>query len=147
MGPGEDSNITCSVHLVALLVRCAPKTAHKVFESSRKVSQTLLPGHVTRPRRVLLRWCPGEDLNLHALRHYHLKVASIPISPPGQTQTSLFMVFIVYSKDFLQICKLSCQTRNLCVVVHACNECTGRRFCKSQILSTHTISYPTLRTR
>ncbi len=29
-------------------------------------------------------WCPGEDLNLHTLRHSHLKAACIPISPPGQ---------------------------------------------------------------
>lgn len=28
--------------------------------------------------------CPGEDLNLHALRHIHLKDACIPISTPGQ---------------------------------------------------------------
>jgi hypothetical protein len=29
-------------------------------------------------------WCPGEDLNLHALRHMHLKHTCLPITPPGQ---------------------------------------------------------------
>src|SRR5438105_15604193 len=28
--------------------------------------------------------CAGEDLNLHAFRHYHLKVACLPISAPAQ---------------------------------------------------------------
>lgn len=28
-------------------------------------------------------WCPGEELNLHALLHSLLKTACIPISPPG----------------------------------------------------------------
>ena len=28
-------------------------------------------------------WCPGEDLNLHVFRHYHLKVAWLPITAPG----------------------------------------------------------------
>ncbi len=26
-------------------------------------------------------WCARQDLNLHALRHYHLKVARLPIPP------------------------------------------------------------------
>ena len=33
--------------------------------------------------RVVPNECPGQDSNLHALRHYHLKVARLPISPPG----------------------------------------------------------------
>src|SRR3989344_3220232 len=33
--------------------------------------------------RLFCLLCPGEDSNLQALRHYHLKVASLPISPPG----------------------------------------------------------------
>jgi hypothetical protein len=32
---------------------------------------------------TFLSLCPGEDLNLHALRHIHLKDACIPISSPG----------------------------------------------------------------
>src|SRR3954465_4535513 len=28
--------------------------------------------------------CPGQDLNLHALRRYHLKVVRLPIPPPGR---------------------------------------------------------------
>ena len=34
-----------------------------------------------------LLWCPGEDSNLHALRHMHLKHASLPISAPGRMGT------------------------------------------------------------
>ena len=33
--------------------------------------------------------CPGEDLNLHALRHIHLKDACLPISTPGQVSAPL----------------------------------------------------------
>jgi hypothetical protein len=29
-------------------------------------------------------WCARQDLNLHALRHYHLKVARLPIPPRAQ---------------------------------------------------------------
>ena len=28
-------------------------------------------------------WCPGQESNLHALRHTHLKRARLPIPPPG----------------------------------------------------------------
>ena len=40
------------------------------------------PG-VGRPIRTVSRaeWCARQDLNLHALRHYHLKVARLPIPP------------------------------------------------------------------
>ena len=29
-------------------------------------------------------WCPGQESNLHASRHTHLKRARLPIPPPGQ---------------------------------------------------------------
>src|SRR5690606_37372632 len=29
------------------------------------------------------RWCPGEDSNLHTLRHMDLNHARLPIPPPG----------------------------------------------------------------
>ena len=29
-------------------------------------------------------YCPGQDLNLHGLPRYHLKVVRLPISPPGR---------------------------------------------------------------
>jgi hypothetical protein len=32
-------------------------------------------------------WCPGQDSNLHALRHTPLKRVCLPIPPPGQLQT------------------------------------------------------------
>lgn len=31
-------------------------------------------------------WCAWQDLNLHALRHYHLKVACLPIPPHAQAR-------------------------------------------------------------
>src|SRR6476469_4119681 len=31
----------------------------------------------------LRKACPGQDLNLHASRRYHLKVVRLPIPPPG----------------------------------------------------------------
>ncbi len=31
-------------------------------------------------------WCARQDLNLHALRHYHLKVARLPIPPRARNQ-------------------------------------------------------------
>src|SRR5688572_14129674 len=33
--------------------------------------------------RLSLRWCPGEDSNLHGLPHRYLKPARLPIPPPG----------------------------------------------------------------
>jgi hypothetical protein len=33
--------------------------------------------------------CPGQDLNLHALRRYHLKVVRLPISPPGRRSSRI----------------------------------------------------------
>ena len=29
------------------------------------------------------KWCPGEDLNLHALRHWLLRPACLPFHHPG----------------------------------------------------------------
>src|SRR5580704_12595666 len=31
-----------------------------------------------------MRWCPGEDSNLHELLHWYLKPARLPVPPPGQ---------------------------------------------------------------
>src|ERR1700710_3116189 len=33
--------------------------------------------------------CPGADSNRYAFRHHPLKMACLPISPPGQTTTAL----------------------------------------------------------
>jgi|SRR5450631_2383059 hypothetical protein len=35
-------------------------------------------------RRASMRWCPGEDSNLHELLHWYLKPARLPVPPPGQ---------------------------------------------------------------
>jgi hypothetical protein len=37
--------------------------------------------------------CAGEDSNLQAFRHHHLKVASLPISPPAQVYIFLPIIF------------------------------------------------------
>src|SRR5690606_32072274 len=29
-------------------------------------------------------WCPGRDSNPHSFRHYPLKIACLPVPPPGQ---------------------------------------------------------------
>ena len=31
----------------------------------------------------LLSWCPGQDLNLHAVRHMLLRHTCLPVPPPG----------------------------------------------------------------
>src|SRR2546421_12682324 len=36
-----------------------------------------------RSNRIALG-CPGQDLNLHASRRYHLKVVRLPVPPPGR---------------------------------------------------------------
>ncbi len=33
---------------------------------------------------ILRALCPGQDLNLHELPRYHLKVVRLPIPPPGR---------------------------------------------------------------
>jgi hypothetical protein len=35
-------------------------------------------------KAIRLLWCGREDLNLHGLPHYHLKVARLPIPPRPQ---------------------------------------------------------------
>jgi hypothetical protein len=35
-------------------------------------------------RWISRRWCPRRDSNSHDFRHYHLKVACLPIPPRGQ---------------------------------------------------------------
>ena len=82
MCPGEDLNITCSVQVVALFSKelatfSSPhETVPRTVSSLGKRKSALL-------RDALFLKCPGEDLNLHTLRHIHLKDTCIPISPPG----------------------------------------------------------------
>ena len=33
--------------------------------------------------KVLNKWCPEQDSNLHVVKHTHLKRARLPIPPPG----------------------------------------------------------------
>ena len=39
---------------------------------------------LSRTREPRVVWCARQDLNLHAFRHYHLKVARLPIPPRAQ---------------------------------------------------------------
>src|SRR5690554_3956806 len=36
------------------------------------------------PSRLLQIWCPGPDSNRHSFRYHPLKMACLPVSPPGQ---------------------------------------------------------------
>ena len=45
-------------------------------------------------------WCPGEDSNLHALRHTDLNRARLPIPPPGQVRRSVYAGCPVLSMRF-----------------------------------------------
>ncbi len=51
---------------------------------------------------VFSRECPGEDSNLHVLRHRHLKAASLPISAPGHDFVkSLTKTYLLYAMLYL----------------------------------------------
>ena len=39
-----------------------------------------------------IEWCARQDLNLHALRHYHLKVARLPIPPRARDLQPTFIM-------------------------------------------------------
>jgi len=45
---------------------------------------------------ILLHWCAGEDLNLHVLRHTHLKRACLPIPAPAQIQSRAYYNLVHY---------------------------------------------------
>ena len=36
------------------------------------------------PQPVFSDWCRGRDSNPHSIRHYHLKIACLPVPPPRQ---------------------------------------------------------------
>ena len=44
--------------------------------------------------------CPGEDLNLHVLRHTHLKRTRLPISPPGQNGFYSYVITNITQKYY-----------------------------------------------
>jgi hypothetical protein len=53
----------------------------KLENDALKLPITQMDGK-SRPFSLNL-WCPGEDSNLHARRHYPLKIARLPVPPPG----------------------------------------------------------------
>ncbi len=73
---------------------------HHQVESSPRLKQFSRSGYkIKEPlSAVLLLLCPGLDLNQQALRRYHLKVVSLPISPPGRTfvKHSLFQFRVLF---------------------------------------------------
>ena len=63
------------------------------FQRLRIFTGPSLPKRVSRPTPLegtkplaggSAIWCPGQDSNLHALRHTPLKRVCLPIPPPGQ---------------------------------------------------------------
>src|SRR3989338_333676 len=88
----------------------------RAFKSSRRQS-SLPPSWASRKQkpskaRLSFLGCPGEDLNLHAFRHYHLKVARLPITPPGQMTT-------LFCGNFFFLRRLCCRSCGLRVGVAA----------------------------
>ena len=43
-----------------------------------------------------LHWYPRRDLNPHAVTHYHLKVACLPIPPPGHLSIEGFALTLSF---------------------------------------------------
>ncbi len=63
--------------------------------------------------RWILKWCPEPDLNRHGLRHYPLKIACLPIPPPGLIR------LLIYCRNItLTICHFRCNNRK--VTFRAC---------------------------
>lgn len=50
---------------------------------SNSIYPTFYPTQKKRTLIISVLWCPGQESNLHALRHTHLKRARLPIPPPG----------------------------------------------------------------
>jgi len=74
--------LTGSVHLSHFLVQRPLENMLKVFKSSHASQAVgLLRARKIRHKPDFL--CAGEDLNLHALRHTHLKRAWLPITTPA----------------------------------------------------------------
>src|SRR3954451_2108678 len=68
-----------AAHAPMSCVRAARAVTEADFKDE-KHRQTQEP----RPIRPRLLGCPGQDLNLHELPRYHLKVVRLPIPPPGR---------------------------------------------------------------
>ncbi len=59
-------------------------SARRKAEAVHERQRTARPQQQCDCRKRPAHLCPGQDLNLHALRRYHLKVVRLPISPPGR---------------------------------------------------------------
>jgi hypothetical protein len=46
------------------------------------------------PKQLTLLWCRGRDSNSHSFRHYPLKIACLPISPPRLRHPEMLTCFV-----------------------------------------------------
>ena len=72
---------------------------------TKKSSQLVLKPEVSHIRTCLTEWCPGRDSNPHLFTDYPLKVACLPIPPPGQALLACFVAIAsrlngAHYKDF-----------------------------------------------
>ena len=78
--------IGCSTpELLWQVLRNGPSTAAWRCESSEP-SNTLQSKALASSTHAQCLSCPGADSNRYAFRHHPLKMACLPISPPGQNQ-------------------------------------------------------------
>src|SRR5690606_8213405 len=68
-------------YVVVITYRFEHPPPHNPSTSSRTEISSRQRCMVAHPREV---WCARQDLNLHGLLHYHLKVARLPIPPRAQ---------------------------------------------------------------
>src|SRR5262245_54106085 len=71
------------------LVGFEPTTARLRIESSTPELQWLASNEGARVRRAPDSRCPGADSNRDAFRHYPLKIACLPVSPPGRAASKI----------------------------------------------------------
>src|SRR5690606_31150594 len=88
--------IWCPVEDSVTQARPRPGLHARPFSSSRKVLKHLACWAEQSKKPAVFRqpafrgiWCPGEDSNLHTLRHMDLNHARLPIPPPGHNVVCL----------------------------------------------------------
>ena len=57
----------------------------------------------TRINFLVKSWCGRGDLNPHARRHYHLKVACLPIPPPPQLVGRILVLPTTKGKPYFEL--------------------------------------------
>ena len=100
----QENNVTRLGRGPASRLCSAEQSIAPAFKSSRRVCRHPASWAQMKKRpKAFFHLCPGEDLNLHGLLHYHLKVARLPITPPGQTlsPTSSVATDSLYARLYL----------------------------------------------